>query len=93
MMEFLVAMRIHLPPEHPRREEILARERERALALRGSGAIKRIWRVPGQAANVGVWEAEDATILHQLLSSLPLFPYSDLEVTALATHYLEEVDD
>ena len=49
----------------------------------------RIWRIPGRLANVGVWSAPDATALHDALTSLPVFPYMDARVTALATHHLE----
>jgi muconolactone D-isomerase len=49
----------------------------------------RIWRIPGRTANVGIWEAPDATALHDLVSSLPLFPWLDVTVTPLARHYLE----
>lgn len=60
---------------------------------RRRGVIKRIWRVPGTTANVGIWEAADATELHHLLSELPLFGYMTIEVAALARHYLELADD
>jgi muconolactone D-isomerase len=48
-----------------------------------------MWRVPGRVANVGIWQATDATELHEALASLPLFPYIDARVTPLAQHYLE----
>lgn len=50
----------------------------------------RIWRIPGKVANVGIWDAPDASALHEALSSLPLFPWMSIEVTALATHHLEQ---
>jgi muconolactone D-isomerase len=91
-MEFLVEIEIRLPPEldDERRADLLARERDRGSELRSEGAIRRIWRIPGRHANVGVWEAPDATALHDKLSSLPLFPYADIRVTPLARHYLED---
>jgi muconolactone D-isomerase len=60
------------------------------MELRRSGVIRRIWRIPGRFANVGIWDAPDATALHQYVSSLPLFPWLDVQVTALALHHLEE---
>ena len=42
-----------------------------------------MWRVPGRTANWGIWEAADATALHAAITSLPLFPYLDVEVIAL----------
>jgi muconolactone D-isomerase len=88
-MEFLVHMGIGLPPEHPEAAALRAAEAERAGRLRDEGAIVRIWRIPGRTANVGIWEAPDATALHDLVSSLPLFPWLDVTVTPLARHYLE----
>jgi muconolactone D-isomerase len=91
-MEFLVRIGISLPPDTATEVEADLRERERGRGeeLRASGVIARIWRIPGQTANVGIWRAEDATKLHDAISSLPLFPWMSVEVTPLATHYLEE---
>ena len=88
-MEFLVHMEIGLPPEHPEADALRAAEAERAGQLRTEGAIVRIWRIPGRTANVGIWEAPDATALHDFVSSLPLCPWLDITVTPLAWHYLE----
>lgn len=90
-MEFLVRIEVSLPPQMPgqQRSELLEAERARGRQLRASGAIQRIWRVPGGLRNVGIWEAEDASALHELLEGLPLYPWLDAEVTALARHPLE----
>jgi muconolactone D-isomerase len=45
--------------------------------------------VPGSWVNVSLYEASDATELHALLTSLPLWPWMDVHVEALATHPLE----
>jgi len=42
--------------------------------------------VAGRYANVSIFDVENNDELHQLLSSLPLFPYMDIQVTALARH-------
>lgn len=90
-MEFLVEIGVSLPPAMDDRERLalLERERDRGEELVAEGAIVRIWRLPGRLANVGIWSAEDATALHQRLSSLPVWPYSEVSVTALAEHPLE----
>lgn len=90
-MEFLVEMDVSLPPDMDpdARADLLANEAWRGRELIEAGLIKRIWRVPGRYANVGIWEADDATALHDAIASLPLFPYVDAHVTALAVHYLE----
>lgn len=90
-MEFLVEIEVDLPPhlDPEAKAELLARESERGHDLRAGGTIQRIWRIPGRTANVGIWAAEDATVLHEAITSLPLHAYMDVHVTALAQHYLE----
>jgi muconolactone D-isomerase len=90
-MEFLVRIDVELTPDvtEPRRRELLEAEAERGRELLASGALRRIWRVPGRRANVSLYEAPDATELHTLLTSLPLWPWMDVHVQALATHPLE----
>lgn len=91
-MEFLVQVETGLPPDMQadRRAELLAAENAYAQALRERGVISRIWRVTGRTASVGIWVAEDATELHEHLSGLPLFPWLDIDVSALATHPFEQ---
>jgi muconolactone D-isomerase len=90
-LEFLVQIQVTLPPElsSTDRQELMDREQARGRELQGEGVIRRIWRIPGRTANVGIWDAADPTALHEALSSLPMFPYIDARVTPLATHYLE----
>jgi muconolactone D-isomerase len=94
-MEFLVRIRVSLPPDldAAAREELLERERLRGFELKRQGVILRIWRVPGRLANVGIWQAPDATALHEAITSLPLFPWIDAQVEPLAVHYLEATPD
>lgn len=90
-MEFLVQIQVTLPPElsSGSRQELMGREQVRGRELMKEGVIRRIWRIPGRTANVGIWDAADPTALHEALSSLPMFPYIDARVTPLATHPLE----
>lgn len=89
-MEFLVRIAVNLPsdidPEE--RARLLAAETARGRELLASGSLRRIWRVPGRTANVSLYDVADATELHGLLSSLPLFPYLDITVEPLAEHPL-----
>jgi muconolactone D-isomerase len=90
-MEFLVALSLRaneVPPDG--REDLYQREREYAIQLFRGGVIHRMWRLPGQTATLSVWEATDGTELHERLLGLPLFPWTDVEVTTLARHYVEE---
>ena len=90
-MEFLVQIQVTLPPElsNGSRQELMLRELVRGRELMNEGVIRRIWRIPGRTANVGIWDADEPTVLHEALSSLPMFPYIDATVTPLATHPLE----
>jgi muconolactone D-isomerase len=90
-MEFLVEIQVTLPPElsSVSRQELMGLEQMRGRELMNEGVIRRIWRIPGRTANVGIWDAANPTALHEALSSLPMFPYIDAKVTPLATHPLE----
>jgi len=94
-VEFLVQIQVNLPGSMPEAEraELLGAELRRGRELMLAGHIKRIWRIPGGLRNVGIWDATDATELHQLISSLPLFNWLAAEVTPLAEHPLGEPSD
>lgn len=91
-MEFLVRIKVTRPVhlDDSAWSSLLESERSQATEYRRQGHISRVWRVPGTSANVGVWEAQDATDLHRLLSNLPLYPHMEVAVECLALHYLEE---
>lgn len=90
-MEFLVRIKVNLPTtlSNDERSALLKAELQRGVELRRQGSITAIWRVPGGLRNVGIWSAADATELHELLNSLPLFPYLEADVTPLAQHPIE----
>ena len=91
-MRFLVQIRVSLPARmpDPERSELLAAEVRRGRQLRDAGSIVSIWRIPGgPLRNVGIWDAADATELHALIASLPLFPYLETTVTPLAQHPID----
>ncbi|MGE0068570.1 MAG: muconolactone Delta-isomerase family protein [Solirubrobacterales bacterium] len=87
-MEFLVEIDVAMPTHLPEDElaELLANERRQGREFLEQGRIKHIWRVPGAIRNVGVWEAADATELHEAIASLPFFPWMTNKVTPLARH-------
>jgi muconolactone D-isomerase len=47
--------------------------------------IRQLWRLPGTRTNTGIWSAADAEALEEALASLPIRPYAEIDVTALAT--------
>lgn len=87
-MEFLVRITVEWPPDgdDELKQRLVRAEAERARELTEAGVIRRMWRVPGRWANVGVWEAPDASTLHDAIASLPFFPWLYTEVEPLAKH-------
>ena len=87
-MLYLVHMRVDLPPalDPGQVEELKRAERELALELQRDGRWVHLWRVAGRYENYSVFDVADHDELHELLTSLPLFPYMDVSVTALARH-------
>ena len=87
-MEFLVRIEINWPPDAPEedRERIFAEELEAGQRLARAGQLRRLWRIPGRWANWSLYQVADATELHAALVTLPLYPWMDIEVHALAEH-------
>lgn len=87
-MLFHVRMDVHLPHDldHDTRKELLATEKTRALELQRAGSWLHLWRIVGRYANISVFDVDSPTQLHEILSRLPLFPYMDIQVTALTQH-------
>ncbi|MHA4815560.1 muconolactone Delta-isomerase [Streptomyces aculeolatus] len=87
-MEWLVHTRNLLPADTSpaERERLRVAERERAMELRALGLLRKLWRTPGSAGTVALYECQDATHLHEALSSLPMFPWLEVTVQPLADH-------
>jgi muconolactone D-isomerase len=66
--------------------ELNAKEHEVPQELQRSGKWVHLWRVAGKSQNVSIFRVADADELHRILTSLPLFPYMAIDVTALARH-------
>jgi muconolactone D-isomerase len=90
-VEFLVSIEVRTPPDmDPERlASLQAAEATRSRELVAQGLLKRIWRIPGRRANVSLYEGADADAVHRALMSLPLYPWLDISVQALATHPVE----
>ena len=67
-------------------EELVKAESGRAKVLAEQGVLFKLWRIAGKRENVGIWRAKDANELHAALSSLPFFPYLQIDVLSLAEH-------
>ena len=94
-MLFHVQMQVKLPPDMDPEEANRLKADERALAqrLQEDGEWRHLWRVAGRYANVSVFDVDSPARLHDLLSSLPLFPYMEIEVLPLCRHPSSIRDD
>ncbi|WP_285597816.1 muconolactone Delta-isomerase family protein [Kineosporia sp. NBRC 101731] len=87
-MLFAVTMQVNLPPDlDPAvRADLLAREAAYSRSQQEAGRWPHLWRIAGQYANLSVIDAQDNAQLHDILSSLPLFPYMTIDVRPLTRH-------
>ncbi len=63
-----------------------AEEKARAQDLQRAGTWIHLWRIAGQYSNISVFDVADHDELHAILSTLPLFPFMQVEVMPLARH-------
>jgi muconolactone D-isomerase len=87
-MLFHVRMDVAVPRDldPAERDTLLAAEKARALELQRTGAWVHLWRVVGHYSNISIFDVHSGDELHQILWSLPLFPFMTIEVTPLAEH-------
>lgn len=87
-MLFQVRMDVKLP--HDMADDTAANlkkvEKEKAQQLQHSGKWRHLWRIVGQYSNISIFDVESPGELHEILSSLPLFPYMTIQVSALCRH-------
>lgn len=67
-------------------DEMRAKEKARAQELQRAGTWRHLWRIVGHYANISVFDVETPAQLHEILSSLPLFPFMKITVTPLCQH-------
>jgi muconolactone delta-isomerase len=67
-------------------EELEQRESQRTSELAADGLLIRLWRLPGNSRNLGHWQAHDARQLRDILASLPLAAWLQVETVALTRH-------
>ena len=85
-MDFLVEMKIELPPDYDTElaADLARRERERATEIATSGEFfKEVWIVPGQRARIMICSAADVATLDATFASLPAVKWCKLEATPL----------
>jgi len=95
-VEFLVNITLNWPRDMDadQKQQISEAEWKKAAELAGEGKLVRMWRVPCRFENWGLWRADDATDLHETISSLPAFPYmTKVDVHPLAKHKVDPLQD
>lgn len=94
-MLFHVRMNVNLPVDMDSAlaTKLKADEKERFQQLQRSGKWRHIWRVVGHYANVSVFDVDSPAELHDLLLSLPLFPYMEMIVMPLCRHPSSSYED
>jgi muconolactone D-isomerase len=87
-MLFHVGMLVRIPhdADADRIKQLREQEHERATELQMQRKWLHLWRVAGKYANISVFDVESPAELHEILSSLPLYPFMEVEVTALCRH-------
>lgn len=87
-MLYHVKMDVSIPRDIPADtvEAIKIAEKKRATELQEAGKWPHLWRIVGQYSNISILNVAGNDELHELLSSLPLFPYMTIQVTPLAKH-------
>jgi muconolactone D-isomerase len=88
MMLFHVRMNVNLPVTMPPDQAAQLKQTEKELAqrLQQEGKWRHLWRIAGQYANISIFDVGSVDELHTLLTSLPLFPYMQIEVMPLCRH-------
>jgi muconolactone D-isomerase len=87
-MLFHVRMDVRIPADFDPigADELKRVERERSQELQRQGKWRHLWRIAGQYSNISIFDAETVQELHDLVSTLPLFPFMRIEVTPLCRH-------
>lgn len=87
-MMFMVQMQVTKPfgMDDDVWSSLLEKERAYSQAYQQDGTWQHLWRVAGKFANVSIIEADSAEALHEILTGLPLFPFIEMEITALCQH-------
>jgi muconolactone D-isomerase len=87
-MLFHVEMQVRIPStlEPALVERLKQEERAVAQALQRGGVWRHLWRLVGCYANISIFDVDSPAQLHDILSTLPLFPFMEITVRALCRH-------
>jgi muconolactone D-isomerase len=81
-------MNVSLPTSMPEAEATALKKREKEIAqeIQDTGKWRHLWRIAGQYANISIFDVASVEELHSLVSSLPLFPFMQIEILPLCRH-------
>jgi muconolactone D-isomerase len=87
-MLFHVSMTVRIPHDADpvAIKQLNEKEHERAKELQQQSKWLHLWRVAGKYENVSIFDVDSPAELHEILNSLPLYPFMEIEVTALCHH-------
>lgn len=94
-MLFHVKMTVNIPLDLDKDyvNELKATEKALSQKLQQEGKWTHIWRITGLYANYSIFNVDSATEMHDILMSLPLYPFMEVEVTSLCHHYSSIKDE
>ena len=87
-MIFHVEMTVNIPSHLDQNfvDGLKIKEKEVSQAYQKSGKWVYLWRIAGQYSNISIFNVDSPAELHDIMLSLPLFPYMAVEVKALCVH-------
>ncbi|MGM8938914.1 muconolactone Delta-isomerase [Psychrobacter glaciei] len=94
-MLYHVRMDVLLPTDMNADKVNELKQAEKVLShkLQEQGKWRHIWRLAGEYSNFSIFDVESNEELHDIMMSLPLYPYMKVEVTPLLRHPSSTRDD
>lgn len=86
--EFLTTFTIKIPADTPSQAvaDAEAGEAARTHDLADRGYLERLWALPGEGHNLGLWRARDGAEMQGIVDSLPLDQWMVTGITPLSSH-------
>ena len=94
-MLYHVRMDVLIPTDMDADKVAALKATEKALSqkLQEQGKWRHIWRLAGEYSNFSIFDVESNEELHDIMMSLPLYPYMKVAVTPLLRHPSSIRDD
>ena len=86
--EFLTTFTLAIPAGTSARlvDDTKAREAQRVHQLAEQGHLLRLWKLPGDGRSLGLWRTSSTAETDQIVASLPLAGWMNVETLALSRH-------